>query len=156
MYKHKRKHCIQVIKFTFREKTEAIYLKINIRLRKWLVVIYSTVCKSPSQNNSLLLENMSKNLSRYLQSYKNILLADFIITQENENLQRFKGTFSLEHLSDKWTKLPQGKIKLHRSYYHQKKSLFKNTCVTITRISDFHKLTAVSLKPSALISNANK
>ena len=41
------------------KETEAIYLKTNIRLRKWLIV---GLCKSPSQSNSLLLENMSKSL----------------------------------------------------------------------------------------------
>ena len=31
-----------------------------------------------------------------------------------------------------------------------RKSYFKNTCVTVTGISDFHKLTAVSLKSQIL------
>ena len=48
------------------KETEATYLEINMQLRKWLVVgLYRT----PSQNNSLFLESMSKNLSRYLDSY---------------------------------------------------------------------------------------
>ena len=41
------------------KETEAIYLETNIRLRKWLIV---GLYKSPSQSNSLLLENMSKSL----------------------------------------------------------------------------------------------
>ena len=57
------------------KETEAIYLEINIRLIKWLIV---GLCKPPSQNNSLFLENMSKYLSRYLDRYENItLLGDF-------------------------------------------------------------------------------
>ena len=55
--------------------------------------------QAPSQNNSLFLENMSKNLSRYLDSYENItLLGDFNINPEDKNLQHFVNTFSLEHL----------------------------------------------------------
>ena len=47
------------------KETEAIYLEINILLRKWLIVgLYNP----PSQNNSLFLENMSKNLSKYVDS----------------------------------------------------------------------------------------
>ena len=41
------------------KETEATYLETNIRLRKWLIV---GLYKSPSQSNSLLLENMSKSL----------------------------------------------------------------------------------------------
>ena len=43
----------------FDKETEAIYLEINIRLRKWLIV---GLYKPPSQNSSLFLGNMSKNL----------------------------------------------------------------------------------------------
>ena len=45
------------------KETETIYLEISIRLKKWLIL---GLYKPPSQNNSLFLENMSKNLSRYL------------------------------------------------------------------------------------------
>ena len=41
------------------KETEAIHPEINIRLRKWLI---ADLYKSPSQNNSLFLENMSRNL----------------------------------------------------------------------------------------------
>ena len=39
---------------------------------------------------------------------------------------------------------------MHRSHYHQWKIILKNTCVTVTGISDFHKLAAVSLKSQIL------
>ena len=59
--------------------------------------------QAPSQNNSLFLENMSKNLSRYLDSYENItLLGDFNINPEDKNLH-FVNTFSLEHLTNEPT-----------------------------------------------------
>ena len=58
------------------KETEAIDLEINLRSRKWLIV---GLWKPPSQNNSLFLENMSKNLSKYLDSYENITLSGDLI-----------------------------------------------------------------------------
>ena len=129
------------------KETEAMYLEINIRSRKWLIV---GLYKPPSQNNSLCLENMSKNLSRYLDSYENItLLGDFNMTSEDKNLEHFPDTFSLEHLISEPTcfKRSPSCIDLIMT---NRKSYFKNTCVTVTGISDFHKLTAVSLKSQIL------
>ena len=78
------------------KEIEAIYPEINIRLRKWIIV---NLCKPPNQNNSLFLENMSKNLSRYLDSYENITsLGDFYMTLEDKKLQHFTDIVSLEHL----------------------------------------------------------
>ena len=106
--------------------------------------------QAPSQNNSLFLENMSKNLSRYLDSYENItLLRDFNVTPEDKNLQHFTDTFSLEHLINEPTcfKVSRSCIDL---IITNRKSYFKNTCVAVTGISDFHKLAAVSLKSQIL------
>ena len=129
------------------KETEAIYLEINIRSRKWLIV---GLYKPPSQNNSLFLENMSKNLSRYLDSYENItLLGDFNMTPEDKNLEHFTDTFSLEHLINEPTCF-KGSPSCIDLIMTNRKSYFKNTCVTVTGISDFHKLTAVSLKSQIL------
>ena len=129
------------------KETEAIYLEINIRLRKWLIV---GLYKPPSQNNSLFLENMLKNLSRYLDSYENItLLGDFNMTPEDKNLEHFTDTFSLEHLINEPTCF-KGSPSCIDLIMTNRKSYFKNTCVTVTGISDFHKLTAVSLKSQIL------
>ena len=67
----------------------------------------------------LLLENMSKNLSRYLDSYENItLLGDFNMIPEGKNLQQFTDTFSLEHLINEPTCF-KGSPSCNRSHYHQ-------------------------------------
>ena len=93
---------------------------------------------------------MSKNLSRCLDSYENItLLGDFNMTPEDKNLEHFTDIFSLEHLINEPTcfkGIPScvGLIMANRNSY------FENTCVTVTGISDFHKLTAVSLKSQIL------
>ena len=131
----------------FDKETEAIYLEINIRLRKWLIV---SLYKPPSQYNSLFLENISTNLSRYLDSYENItLLGDFNMTPEDKNLQHITDTVSLEHLIIEPTCF-KGSPSCVDLIIINRKSYFKNTCVTVTGISDFHKLTAVSLKSQIL------
>ena len=129
------------------KELEAIYLEINIRLRKWLIV---GLYKPFSQNNSLFLENRSNNLSRYLDSYENItLLGDFNITPEDKNFQHFTDTFSLEHLINEPT-CSKGSPSCIDLIITNRKSYFKNTSVTITGISDFHKHTAVILKSQNL------
>ena len=65
------------------KETGAIYFQINSRFRKRL---NPGLYKSPSQSNSMFLENTSENISRYLVSYKNItLVGDFNITSEDKN-----------------------------------------------------------------------
>ena len=53
-------------------------------------MVHCRFIKPPSENDSLFLENMSKNLSRYIDSYENItLLGDFNMNLEDKNLQHF-------------------------------------------------------------------
>ena len=70
------------------------------------------------------------------------------MTPEDQNLQHFTHTFSLEHLINEPTcfKGPSciDLITTNRKWY------FKNTCVIVTGISDFHNLTTVSLKSQIL------
>ena len=126
---------------------EAIFLEINIRSRKWLIV---GLYKPPIQNNSLFLESMSKNISQYLDSYGNITsLGDFNMTLEDKNLQNFTHTFSLDNLINEPTAF-KGNPHCIDLILTNRKCYLKNTCVTETGISDFHKLTAVSLKSHVL------
>ena len=82
-------------------------------------MVHCRFIKPPSQNDSLFLENMSKNLSRYLDSYENItLLGDFNMNLEDKNLQHFTDTFSLEHLINEPTCF-KGSPSCIRSHYHQ-------------------------------------
>ena len=89
---------------------------------------------------------MSKNLLRYLDSYKNVtLLGDFDMIPEDKNLQHSTDNFSLEHLIDEPTCF-KGSRSCIDLIITNRKSYFKNTCVAVTEVSDFHKLTAVSLR----------
>ena len=93
---------------------------------------------------------MSKNSSRYLDSYENIaFLGDFNMTLEDKNLQHFTDTFSIEHLINEPTcfkRNPSCKDLIITN----KKSYFKNTCAAVIGISDFNKLMAVSSKSQVL------
>ena len=124
------------------KETEAMYLEINTQLRKRLIV---GLYKPPCQNNSLFLENMLKNLSRYLDSSKNIVVWSFNITLTDKNLQYFTDTFSLEHLINEPTCF-KGSSSCIDLIIINRKSYLKINCVTITGISDFHNLMAASLK----------
>ena len=129
------------------KETEAIYLKINMWLRNWLI---ADLYKPSSQNNSLFLENMLKNLSRYLDSYENVaLLGDFDMTPEDKNLQHFTDTSSFEHLINEPTCF-KGTASWIDLIITNRKSYFKDACVTVTGKSDFHKRMAVSLKSEIL------
>ena len=93
---------------------------------------------------------MSKNISQYLDSYENItLLGDFNMTPEDKNLQNFTDTFSLDNLINEPTCF-KGDPHCIDLILTNRKCYFKNTCLTETGISDFHKLTAVSLKSHIL------
>ena len=114
---------------------EAIFIEINIRSRKWLIV---GLYKPPIQNNSLILESMSKDISQYLDSYENIMLfGDFSMTPEDKNLQNFTDTFSLENHINEPTCF-KGNPHCIDLILTNRKCYFKNTCVTETGISDFH------------------
>ena len=126
---------------------EAIFLQINIRSRKWLIV---GLYKPPIQNNSLFLGSMSKNFSQNLDNYENItLLGDFNMTSEDKNLQDFTDTFSLDNLRNEPT-CYHGNPHCIDLILTNRKCYFKNTCVTETGMSVFHKPTTVSLKSHIL------
>ena len=77
------------------------------------------------------------------------------MTPENTNLQHFTDSFNLENLIHEATcfkRLPSC-IDL---IITNRKPYFKNTCVTTTGISDFHKITAASLKSQVLKAPAKR
>ena len=73
------------------------------------------------------------------------LLGDFNMTPEDKNVQHFTDTFSLGHLITEPTCF-KGSPSCIDLIITNRKSYFKNTCVTVTGISVFYKLIAVSLK----------
>ena len=73
------------------------------------------------------------------------------MTPENTNLEHFTDSFNLENLIHEATcfkGLPSCKISV--CINTNRKPYFKNKCVTTSGMSNFHKLTAVSLKSQVL------
>ena len=67
------------------------------------------------------------------------------MTPEDKNLQFFADSFDLEHLIKKSTCF-KGSPSCIDLIITSKKAYLKKTCILETGISDFHKLTAVTLK----------
>ena len=124
-----------------KDDSETFFLEINFRLRKWLI---AGAYKPPDQSKSVYLESLSKSIFIYLDTYKN-----FSMTPEDKNLHLFADSLNLEHLIKKPTcfKGPPSCIDL---IITNRKAYFKKVCILETGISDFHKLTAVSLKSQIL------
>ena len=128
---------------------QAVYLEINIRKSKWLII---GTYKSAGRKDSLFLENLLNNLSTYLRHYDNIiLLRDLTMTTENANLQHFTDSFNLENLIHEATYF-KGLASCIDLSVTNRKPYFKNTCVKGTGMSDFRKLTTVSVKSQVLSS----
>ena len=107
-------------------------------------------CKFPEQIKSVFLESLSKSLAIYLDTHENvILLGDLNITSEDKNLQLFADFFNLEHLIKKPACF-KGSLSCIDLINRNMKAYFKKTCILETAISDFHKITAVSLKSQIL------
>ena len=82
-----------------KDDSETLFLEINLRFRKWLIV---GAYKPPDQSKSVFLESLSKSLSIYLDTYENvILLWDFNMIPEDKNFQLFADSFNLEHMIKK-------------------------------------------------------
>ena len=129
------------------DDSETIFLEINLRLRKWLIV---GAYKPPDQYKPVFLESLSKSLSIYLDTYENvILLGDFNLTLEDKNSQLFADSFNLEYLTKKPTCF-KGSPSCIDPIMTNRKAYFKKAGVLETGISDFLKLTAVSIKSQIL------
>ena len=132
------------------DDSETLFREINLRLRKWLIL---DAYKPPDQSKSVFLESLSKSHSIYLDTCaKVILLGHFNMTPEDKNLQLFADSFNLEHLIKKPTSFKGFPFYLIIFYLiiTNRKAYFKKECILETGISDFHKLTAVSLKSQIL------
>ena len=63
--------------------SETLFLEINLRLRKWLIV---GPYKPPDQSKLIFLLSLSKNLSIYVDKFENVvLLGDFDMTTQDKN-----------------------------------------------------------------------
>ena len=80
---------------------EIILLDFRVKNRKWRCI---GLHKPPSQNEKYFLDHLSKTLGQLTCQYdKTILIGDFNLTVESNNLENFMSTFDLECLIKKPT-----------------------------------------------------
>ena len=109
-----------------KDDSKTLFLEINLRLRKWLIV---GAYKPPDQSKLLFLESLSKSLSIYLDTYENvILLGDFNMSPEDKNSQLFADSFNLKHLIKKPTCF-KGSPSCIDLIITNRKAYFKKTCI---------------------------
>ena len=87
----------------------------------------------------------------YLDLYENVILVgDFNMTPENKKLQQLLQTLDFEHLRKKPTRFKVSSSCIDLIVANRKAYFDKKTNILETGISDFHKLSAVSLKTQIL------
>ena len=107
---------------------------MNLRKQKWLVI---GIYKPPQSCGKMFIERLSNQLNDFLASYDNILLlGDFNMAPEDLKLQDFFGN---DYFNGKNTTC----IDLILT---NQKQLFMKYRTFITGISDFHALTASTMK----------
>ena len=135
--------CKQLNEHDMPTDIEAIFLEIKIKTRKWLFI---GAYKPPNQSEEYFLNNISNCLTSYLEKFDNVLiLGDLNMVPENKKLQTFLDSYSIENLIKEPTCF-KGKPSLIDVMITNHKNYFKSTCLVDTGISDFHKLTAASMK----------
>ena len=119
---------------------------------KWLCI---GLYKPPSQNEKYFLDHLSKTLGLLTCQYdKTILIGDFNLTVENNNLENFMNTFDLECLIKKPTCVRSSNPRCIDLILTNKKELFKNNDVFEVGISDHHSFIVTALKSQLLKGNA--
>ena len=115
---------------------EIILLDFTVKNRKWLCI---GLYKSPSRNEKYFLGHLSKTLGQLTCQYdKTILIGDFNLTVENNNLENFMNTFNLECLIKKQTCFQSSNPRCIDLILTNKKELFKNSDVFQVWITDHH------------------
>ena len=124
---------------------ENIFVKINLRSKKWLI------CGTYNPKTSHIknyLQLLSERFNQYFSKYDNIIaLGDFNAEMSNTHLQEFCATFSLTNLIKESTcfknlEKPTG---IDHILTNHPKS-FQHSGTYETGLSDFHKLTYTVLK----------
>ena len=88
--------CRQFNKHDFCDKIEGVFVEINFRKSKWLLL---GTYHPPSQNDNLYFDNIGRALDIYTQTYDKILLTgDFNAEEEECTLGHFMELYDLRNL----------------------------------------------------------
>ena len=137
--------CKQVNQHEFSENIEGIFLEVNFRKSKWLLL---GTYHPPSQNDNFYFDNIGRALDIYTQTYDQFLLIGDFNAEEKENtLSEFMDLYDLKNLVKQNTcfKSVENPSCVDLFLTNSSRS-FQNTNVISTGISDCHKMIVTILK----------
>ena len=124
---------------------ECIFLEMRIRQSKWLIIGGYNPHK---ENISYFLQNIGRELDKYLPKYDNLLLiGDWNSAVTEKEMREFCETYNLENLIKEPTcyKNPENPSSIDIMLTNKKLS-FQNSMTFETGLSDFHKMTVTVMK----------
>ena len=132
------------VKYNFLSNIESIYLELNLRKRKWLVI---DIYKPPSYSEDAFIKSLFSCLTNATKEFENILLlGDFNMTAENTKMKQLLNTFSLESLITSLTCFKSVKPTCIDLTLTNHKQYFIKSRTPVTGISDFHVLTLTIMR----------
>ena len=132
-------------KHTFPEDIEGIFLELNFKKSKWLLL---GAYHPPSQNDDFFFDSISNAMDLYLGQYDNFLLAGDFNAQDNEPCLR---SFLDKYDACNIVKEPTCFKNINNPscidlFLTNKSKSFQHTKTVSCGLSDFHKLSATVLK----------
>ena len=121
-------------------------LPLELRLLNSKRLILGTY-KPPSQNKPTCVSEIQKLLVYYCSSYDNILLlGDFNMSFSNKNMKDLCDMFELNHLIKDPTYFKSSNPSCIDNFYANKNTMFFNSSIVETGISDHHSLICTMLR----------
>ena len=135
----------QLEKHNFADNIEGIFIEINLRKSKWLIL---GSYHPPTQNDNFYFDNVGRALDLYTQKYDKILLAGDFNAEENELiLSNFMQLYDLRNLVKENTCFKSVENPSCVDLFLTNCSrAFQNTSAISTGISDVHKMIITVLK----------
>ena len=137
--------CKEIKSHKLPKSTEGIFIKLTIRNTKWLIMGGYNPQKKNIKN---FLNNVSKELDRFLPMYENLLLlGDFNSEMNEEDMKDLCETYNLTNLITDSTCF---KSEINPSCIDvmltNRSTCFENSMVVETGLSDCHKMTVTVMK----------
>ena len=137
--------CHELKSHEFPDGTECTFLEMRIRQSKWLIVVGYNPHKENIQH---FLDNVSRELDKYLPNYGNLLmLGDWNSAVNEEHMSNFCNIYALKNLIKGPTcfKSAENPSSIDIILTNKKLS-FQNSMTVETGLSDFHKMTVTVMK----------
>ena len=135
----------KILSVNFKPNVETIFLEINLKKRKWLLL---GVYNPHKEMTKTFLASLSEKLNELYLKYDNIIiLGDFNSEMCEDVMQIFCTTYNLKCLVKEATCFKNiNSPSCIDLILTNKSSCFQNTAVIETGLSDFHKLTLTVMK----------